>query len=1106
MDSLTPLLRAFYTEPLTSEARANIHRTLLCNLTDSTCQSAAIQYITDIVCNPRPIDPFLLHHCLLIVETLVRTTFPTIPQSDRSALYNLLLKFLTHAHITHLLDRPSSERIPPHAVNKAAAALVALSKRLWLSGLSDFPSSLLRLIDSPAHTTESLASLLAGHALLTTLLDDLVSARHDLLASDAARLRRLVSAHATHFLSALEVALRAAGPRFPSHVSPTAARAVATLVKLEPSIASHATAVLSRSVLNRFDNVAAHILTSIADILSTPAVVDCTPAIEAAVAALDTIATTPKNVELSVQVPPALFAVLDPLVSRLVHNSASTMGLGAVLNGLMGVTTCWATRTPHWLPRALDMWVSVLDSFDDAERGDDPLLQRVYDSVLKLCAELAFFGTNSDVLRKLEGRPHDLQQVSSPPSLLDWDAVAEKMADIASNPSGPSSPALFFENAGDVDVVHEGDDLDEDGDVDGWEGCSANAYTAKCVEVIAIIARMERDRSAYVATLIGRTLSQGSTLANVNCVSTASRDQRERMSDMFTAFSLAYALAGMINIRTVEAHFVCETVTGMLSAGIWRTGRAGVMGLRAAAAFLPYIVQDGKNNWTKQSGELSQWTVSVLVALKQVGADVLAWNDGSERIHTAGALLCVTLYDSCRGTMFANEPPIPVDVVANCKSIGVSCLGAGSLVRWATVPGRDFRGTRGRWSDSEWETREMKLGQMCEVVFGQLGVAASIGEDVASVQGVEIVGRLIGLLRTLVLSVHGMHGRTADVVWRCVGRNGAVQIVRIVHSLGSVLLKNAGKTDDDGQKSCANLLAACLNCVGSIALTFSLQLVGEGKEFVREVISSCINVARSGASVALTVAHAVMRLIRDRIACGETEYVLPGVEVATSALRTTCDAEVMEVGISLITEAVKRHWLMFWPEDKVVASPEDKSSGNCGDTRTDVLRVTKKEEGAVIDEQVRRCYFDSLGCIVEVLRSEQLGICRSGLLALQQLNASRRLYVREAGFRSVGAGKVVTVECVHMMGGGGDASRESLSDEAVEVLWGIASSDIKAFVMDLPDVVRQVAKKGGLTLNENMVGHVVKLFDGADNRAAFGRAASAMANDMMYYSNLIPSL
>lgn len=1104
MDALAPLLRAFYTEPLSTEARANIHRSLLSNLTDQVYQAAAVQYISELVRNPHPVDPFLLHHCLLIVENLVRTSFHSIPQSDRLSLYNLLLSFLTYAHITHLSDYPSSQRIPPHAVNKAAAALVALSKRLWLSGLSDFPFSLLRLVESPAHTTESLASLLAGHAILTTLLDDLVSTRHDLLASDATRLRRSISAHASHFLAALEVALRAAGPRFPSHVSPTAARAVATLVKLESSVASHATALLSRSVLNRYDHVAAHIFTSVADILSTQVVIDCTPVIDAVVAALDLIVAAPKDLKMSSDVPPALFAVLDPLVSRLVGTGTQTPGLDAVLNGLMGVTMCWASHTPHWLPRALDMWVSVLDSFDDVEKGDHPLLLRVFDSVLNLCAESAFFASNEVVLRKLGGRLHDQHRHNAKPSPLDWDAAAEKMADVASNPSGPSTPALFFENTGNVDVIQEGIDDSEYIDSDGWEGCSASAYTSKCIEVIAVIVRMNQARSTNIAGLVAHTLSRCDVPTNGSSLFSIESESGGKVSDAFTAFALAYALVGMIGTGTVEARTVCEATTATLASGVWRMGHAGVMGVRAVAALLPYIVQDGRSTMDRPGG-LSQWAIRMLTTLKLVGLEIVTWNEGSEQILTAGALLCIALNEACKGALSIDSPPVPIDVVAKSESIGVSCLGAGALVRWAVVPGRDVLGRRVRWSDTKWNMQETRLREMCDSVFGPLGLVVNSGEGVASSEGIAIAGRLVGLLHTLVLSVRGMFGRTADVVWRCVGQSGAIQTVRILRAVTSMLLENENKLDDEREGECGQVASACLNCIGAIALTCSSQIAKDGKELLREGILASMSVAQSAKPVAQRVAHAVMKLIRDRIACGETEFVVPGIEVASNILKSTHDGEVVEVGVSLITEGLKRHWFMFWPEDKVTPS-QDSENIEIGMSTPMTGAGMKEYVAQSVDERMRQCYFNSLECLVEVVRSDHLGVCRSGLLALQQLNASRRLYQREKAFRSVGAGKMLAIECITIIGGSGDATRESLSDEALEVLWGIANVEFKPFLCSLPEMLRLVAKKGGITLDDGMVRTLVGLFEGADNRTSFGRAVSAMANDLMYYGNLMPSL
>lgn len=243
METLAPLLHAFYSQPLSKEDRKNIHDTLLQSLTDSTYQTGAITYISHLVSDDSTeVDAYLLHHALHTIDTLARSSFSSIPQTDLQSLQSLLLNLLT---CSQLRQQP----IPSHALNKAAAVLVALGKRHWLAvtatSLSTedvlFPNGLLKLINSPAHTSTSLASLLAGHALLTTFLDDALSSkRRDLLAIDSQRLGRLVSSHATSFLSALEITQRAAGPSVPSSVAPSAARAIASLARLQPSIASDA--------------------------------------------------------------------------------------------------------------------------------------------------------------------------------------------------------------------------------------------------------------------------------------------------------------------------------------------------------------------------------------------------------------------------------------------------------------------------------------------------------------------------------------------------------------------------------------------------------------------------------------------------------------------------------------------------------------------------------------------------------------------------------------------------------------------------------------------------------------------------------------------------
>lgn len=1090
METLTPMLHAFYTQSLSTESRSNIHLALLSSLSDPIHQKGAIDYLTDITSNARPVDPYVLHHALHTIETLARTSFSTIPPADRDALQSLLLNFLTNSHARHLSDLPSTHHVPPHALNKAAAALVSLGKRHWLTGAPDFPNALLRLVDSPAHTPRSLASLLAGHAILTTLLDDVMSMRRDLRARDAALLRRLVASQATHFLSALEIALRAAGPRFPSHIAPTAARAVATLSRIEPSVASHAIAILARSAHNRFDTVAALILTSVADILSSNARVNCAPVVETVAAALEAIATgTPFS---DVQVASSLLAVVDALVTRLVAPGALPHGLDSILNGLMGITMRWAAYTPHWLPCALDTWIAVLEAFDDADKRDDAILQRVYESVAKLCAERAFYVTNADVLRKL-GQP-SISKTEQPYrvgkdtlSPRDWGAVPDKMADVAIYPNGPGAPALFFDNAGDVNVIRENDDddeVDDGGDAEGWDGCSVAVYCAKCVETLSVVSQMSSQRARDIAILVVRILSQGG------------QQDAEHLSDIYTVLSLAYGLAGVLPMDSPEARTICETVCNSLGAGVWRFGRVGVMAVRATVAFVPCVLQvEGKGAGSGSSKTVvSEGGVQIVTKLYGIVKEILAWDSCSDRLATASALLSVSMDSCCRAILYSLAPPIDAATIATTRFIGVASLGVATMARWAVVPGRDRNGVRVRWTVAEWKGRESSLAQMCATVFANLAQAGSLGTGVvASMDGVTAVARQASLLRTLLLAVQGVHGETAEAVWNAVGRNGGLQLIRVIDGLVRGVL--GGGLDDDAKQTCGVVIAGALHAIGSIPDTCGRQVVRDANGLTRQAVTSALPMTRAGVVPGgVQVAQAIMRLIRDRLAAGEADVIVAGFDVATSTLDSGADGDVCEVAVSLLSEGLKRHWRTFWPGDVAMAMVAN-GSENAGAGQNGVATVQA-------DESVSRAYFKALGGLISAMRSTQLGVCRCALLALQQLDASRKLYQRREAFRMTGAARAVVVECVRILGGGGDASRESLGDEAVEVLWGVAKTELNGFVNGMGDVIKEIMG----AVDDAVVQSLVGLFEGVEDRGTFSRTTRSLANDMVFYSKLEPSL
>lgn len=1141
---LAPLLQAFYTQPLTPEDRARIHHTLLGSLTDPAYQKSAVEYITHITTVPDsgPIDPYLLHHALHTIETLARTSFSSIPTSDLHALQNLLLDFLTTANLRHLSQNtPQSDRVPPHALNKAAAALVALSKRQWLANPSAtdafFPQVLFRLVDAPAHTPRSLASMLSGHALLTTLLDDALSPRRDLRAEDSDRLQSIIAAHAPRLLSALEVAQRAAGPNVPQHVAPAAARAVASLCRLSPTVASDACAILARSVHGRFDPISAHILSAANDILCLKANVGLCPIAESVIHALETLAAGTRSRKEEAQVSPALLSLVDILIQRILQTGDTAPEvarkqqdspeenqkplLEQVLNALMGVAVRWAAHRPSWFPRVLESWNNVFDlSFDCGYLKNELLVERVFPSVLGLCIQQAFFGTNRAVLGKLrQPSPaffaHTFENVETVQmqDLTQWDKHAQLMSDLIQYPFSFNGDSLFLDNSeGNLRrrYLDGEDDDDEDFDVGDSNGnighngtnedgsgdsnlsdddstalgsASVTRYTACCIGVISTIAIYNKAEAHKAAEIAYKVLSE------------ASDTSPGALLDVYNALTLAKNIARWI--PSSDSLSLMQPICALTASGAWKVGRIGVIALRALAIHSLTL--------TETKGAHRQSAMNSASELVKVARQALAAAPPGH-ITTAAAYMIVCVYDNSRDFLFIDAPPfgideiIPISIGASSYELersGYAIIATSILVNWIIVPPKDDHGLPIRWPADEWTKRQDKLAEISTALFSPLAEMAKSSTNLLAPNGMalRVITREAALLKTVILCLNSIYGRAVDAIWNACVREGVRCLITILNSLAQQVSMVDTMVVENVKQELTATVAGILAAIVKAAFTFnrcaSVEKYSPGREAVQAVLGLANHPSLTG------IAQQVMRLMRDRLAAGEAEMLETGIDMATRCLQTLnsssdngpdknwkriLEDDVCEMSVSLLAEALKRHWLAMWPSD-TVPSDTEKS-------------VQSSDAGKAV-------YFKALGGIVEALKSRQLAVCRAALLALEQLNASRRLYSRVEAFRQAGAGVSIVTECLRILGGGGDSGRESLSDDAVEVLWGVVNADRDTFSRSLPEIIRQVSSGA---IDEAGMQQVVKLFEGADDRSKFSRAALAAANDMVFYSSLRPAL
>lgn len=1148
---LAPLLQAFYTQPLTPDDRARIHHTLLGSLTDPAYHKLAIEYITHITTapDPCPIDPYLLHHALHTIETLARTSFASIPASDLHPLQNLLLDFLTTANLRHLSQNtPQSDRVPPHALNKAAAALVALSKRQWLANPSAtdafFPQVLFRLVDAPAHTPRSLASMLSGHALLTTLLDDALSPRRDLRAEDSDKLKSIIAAHAPRLLTALEVAQRAAGPNVPQHVAPAAARAVASLCRLSPAVASDACAILARSVHGRFDPISAHILSAATDILCLKGNIDLGPITQSVIQALETLAAGTRTRKEEAQVSPALLSLVDTLLDRLISSRApepeQSKGkkhiwedqngpkdteypmIEQTLNALMGVAVRWASHRPSWFPRVLESWNNVFDlSFDYSFLKDKLLIERVFPSVLALCIQHAFFGTNRAVLGKLRqpgpeffAHTYEDAETVKMQDLTQWDENADNMSDLVACPFQSSWDAFFLDNSEgnlrrrylngeddddeDFDVEDSngnsghngtnedgsGDNNPPDGDSAVWGSGSVTRYTACCIGVICTISLYNRTSARKAAEVAYKVLSE------------ASDSSPGALLDVYNALTLAQNIARWI--RSSDSLLLMQPICALTASGAWKVGRIGVIALRALAIHSLTL--------TETKGAQRQSAMNSASELVKVARQALAAAPPG-RITTAAAYMILCVYENGRDFLFVDAPPfgvdeiIPISIGASSyeqERSGYALLATSILVNWIIVPPKDDHGLRIRWSTEEWTKRQNKLAEISTVLFSPLAQMAESSGNLLAPDGMalRVITREAALLKTVIWCLHGIYGRGVDAIWNACVRECVRRFITILNSLAQqvsmvdTMVVERIKQDLTATVSgvLATIVRACFTCNRCA----SVENYSPGREAVQAVLGLANHPSLTG------IAQPVMRLMRDRLAAGEAEMLETGIDMATRCLQTLnssfensgpdknwkqiLEDDVYEMSVSVLTEALKRHWLAMWPSD-TVPSDTEKS-------------VENTDAGKAV-------YFKALGGIVEALKSRQLAVCRAALLALEQLNASRRLYSRVEAFQQAGAGISIMTECLRILGGGGDSGRESLSDDAVQVLWSVVNADRDTFSRSLPDIIRQVSSGA---IDEAGMQQVVKLFEGADDRSRFSRVALAAANDMVFFSSLRPAL
>lgn len=1073
MDSLAPLLRAFYTGALSAEERTSIHARLLQTLREPACITAAADYITQLTTTAdlEP-DPFVLHYALHALEVCARTAFASTPGETRSRLLQLLIDFLVSAHARNTSTTANVASIPAHALNKAAVAAVQLGLREWVRNSTHaFPHVVLALIDQNGHSAESLPRILAGIALVTGLIDAAVDAtRKDLPSADRATLLQQLKGIADGIVAALEIGMRISGPHFPKSVAVSAVRAVGSLVRVEPACAAESVTVLKRCVQGRSDRMGAEILGVLAELYGEGKVkmpVEWEPTLAHASGLLEAVAmgeTALGDDEDVCLYRTRLVGYGEAVSRRVIALGAPVDVLQRLLNGLMGISLRWADDCPDQFVVALDAWLGILEALEDAEVESNELLERVYGAVSDLCVKRCMRFTNGKVLGLLEepvdndfswSKQNGHHNMWRTRTIFRWDEEAAVMAEVASDPVTMST-VLFAS----TDETGEDTDGGDQGDI--LSACSRTAYIRKCVETMVACASMSPERvGGAVSEFICNALRMKGQAFVI-----AEEVMKADVEDLCTAAQIAYCVIPLFPAKSPQLQLLFQITPELMKSAIEkREAKLAVLLLRTTAS-LTQTLAIASPDFVQRIGS----------SLIPVTRRVLSSANCPDRLACAAVLLLLSLDRFCRRVLFQSEPPIDASMIAETSYRTVSALGLAAMTRWALVPERDPNTSLPiKWTNEEWARRQSGFQQLCSNVFKEFqnAILALETTNPNNWNTMLAIARGAGLLKTMVLSMRSVHGKATDAFWIAAGKQTTHDCMNALVGLRAQVSNAQSGLDADARRISCGVMGCLVGAIESVLRICSRQISAEAPDLAGKTIDTVLDFATAQSSVRL--AHAALRLIREQLANSSGLSPGPGIQLAARTLEQGGEQDVCVAAVNVLVEALKQHWRDFWPGDVV---------GN----------GTSSPASVAADESVRRLYMTALHGLLKGLRSPDLATCRAALLGLQSLDAARRLYSRSAAFRENGAGDAVVWECLRIMGAGGEASRESLSDEAVQVVWGIAKIDMGGFYSRvLPGVIREL---GGVSDEQGRA--LVDAYAFVKERPGFVRKVTSFANDFVY--------
>lgn len=537
--------------------------------------------------------------------------------------------------------------------------------------------------------------------------------------------------------------------------------------------------------------------------------------------------------------------------------------------------------------------------------------------------------------------------------------------------------------------------------------CTRQIYTEKCIETLVTICCQSRAACLEMAAFCTNQIKERATVIIAG-------GQVEAL-DVVLNISLS-----IIPLLGDQHRPLFAVVCQALVAGVWTCSEPiGVALIRSAVAGVKYLHQYSEEEARDIGGRLLGVAKQVLVSA------------ASEPVLVAAAVLTLALDQYCGKMLFTTHPPLDIKLVVSVKYPVIAALSMASLVRWCLVPRREA-GLPQKWTDEEWNMRMKMCQEMCINIFVDLAIDP---------QSIDRIYRMAALFHVATKAVFGVQGNTSAAIWQAFAKDTSQKMTNFIQQLCQLM----SKVDDDIRASIANTLCCILHAINSMLQTCRRHA---DTMLPNHIIQYLLPVAQSSVSLA----RATLVLIREQLVITDN-LVLPGIDLASTVVHGG-EQDAAIAGIGVISEAVKNHWLLFWP-----------NQGNCS-------------------PQLAASFEKAMNSLMHALQSEQLSICREALLSLQTLHAARRLLSRKP-FRHMCALQIVQ-QSLYIMGV--MQGRESLFDEALTVIWGIAQTDLSQF----QQMLRQIVMEWGM----GDAAMPITKMEGVEGRNSFTRWIRDAVNDI----------